>query len=187
MRGGDKLQEPVDGMPLLRNRVQTVALVSRSVLVALAPPDTPRDAALHAMVADLHATPLTCPDAAEGLSGTLRNAVAQLPHCERFMVLPADLPEITADDLATILRSAEGDADHLIWQGATIDGKAGHPILFDAVLRLDFATLTGDTGGKDVLRAHAQHLRLVALPDDHARCDLDTPEDWTAWRRKTGL
>ena len=42
MRGRDKLLEPVDGMPLLRQRVLTALAVSRQVSITLPDRDHPR-------------------------------------------------------------------------------------------------------------------------------------------------
>mgnify|MGYP006184317219 CR=1 FL=1 len=44
-------------------------------------------------------------------------------------------------------------------------------------------TLSGsDEGARSVLVRHRARLRLVPLPGHHATTDLDTPEDWAAWR-----
>ena len=42
--------------------------------------------------------------------------------------------------------------------------------------------LRGDDGGRAVVRAAADRMQLVPLPGQRARRDLDTPEDWAAWR-----
>ena len=51
-----------------------------------------------------------------------------------------------------------------------------------ADLRDDLMTLKGDEGAKSVIVRHRARLRLVPLPARHATTDLDTPEDWAAWR-----
>jgi CTP:molybdopterin cytidylyltransferase MocA len=59
---------------------------------------------------------------------------------------------------------------------------AGHPVVFPKDLIADLCALTGDTGAKDIIQAHKNRLRLIALPDDHATLDLDTPESWQDYR-----
>ena len=134
----------------------------------------------------LPVTPLALPDAAEGMSGTLRAGVAALPDCARFMVLLADMPDLTAADLTSILAAPATAPEALIWRGATASGKPGHPILFSASLRRRFAALTGDNGGEVVTAPLRAQTQLVALPGTHARLDLDTPEAWAAFRASTG-
>ncbi|MFZ3583063.1 nucleotidyltransferase family protein [Loktanella sp. DJP18] len=177
MRGTDKLAEVVDGQPLLR-RVAAQAAAVTDTFVALHH-DADRRLAL---LGDLPVTPLLVLEAAEGQSGTLRGAVAQLPDCEAFLVVLADLPDITGDDMAEVIATRAHHPEALIWRGATPDGKPGHPILFDASLRQRFVTLSGDDGGAALVKPLANRTHLVRFNDDRARRDLDTPEDWAAWR-----
>jgi CTP:molybdopterin cytidylyltransferase MocA len=182
MRGIDKLAEEVAGQPLLRRIATLARAVSDPVFVALPHADHPR----LALIAGLDVIPLILPDAAEGLSGTLRAGVAALPDCRRFMVLLADLPALQAADIDLVLNAPGAAPDALIWRGATAGGRPGHPILFDAALRPRFAGLSGDGGGESLVRSLQERTHLVPLPGDRARLDLDTPEDWTAWRASGG-
>ncbi len=180
MRGADKLLEPVDGMPLIRQRALTALAASPVVFIALPAVDHPRAD----RVADLPVTLIAVPDAGGGMAVSLRIGVASLPKCNHFMVLLADMPEITKDDLCHML--ALLDADHLIWRGSDATNTPGHPIIFGASLRSDFADLTGDMGARAIIARNATRTRLVRLPGRHATCDLDTPEQWADWRRETG-
>ena len=174
MRGRDKLLEVVEGQPLLRRQAAMAAEVG-PVFVAL-----PEHGADRLFVLDgLPVTPLALPEAAEGQSGTLRAGVAALPPCPAFFVLLADLPEIGAADLRALLEARQDHPDCTIWRGATPEGKPGHPILFDAALRL-----LPDDGGAPLVREEAARTHLHRYADDRARLDLDTPEDWADWRAR---
>jgi molybdenum cofactor cytidylyltransferase len=177
MRGRDKLLEIVDGMPLLRQRALAALGVSAQVFITLPAPNHPRAMALNGLAVKI----IPIPDATTGMSASLRHGVAALPECNHFMVLLADLPEITRADMTSL--ATQIDPDHLIFRGQTTDGTPGHPIIFDTSLRPLFADLTGDNGGKDIITAH--RTKLITLPDQHATRDLDTPEDWAAWRAQT--
>ena len=179
MRGADKLLEDVGGMPLLRRQVKMAAATGAPVYVALGPEQQSR----RAVIDDLGATIIETADAHEGMGGTLRGAVPHLPECTAFMVVPADLVALQTEHLKTVLDAARhDDTDHLIWRGATQDGAPGHPIVFSNALRQEFVALSGDTGGAPVVKRHADATCLVTLPDEVARLDLDTPEDWALWR-----
>lgn len=181
MRGADKLMETIGGVPLIRRQAMAALDTGLAVHVALPAMDHPR----HQALAGLDIMPLVLPESGEGMGGTLRAGVAALPDAPRFLILLADLPEITAADLALVTHApAEGA---LIWQGAMANGTPGHPVAFDHSLRLAFAALRGDEGAKSVIKAHVGARRLVTLPDTHATRDLDTPEEWAAWRVETGI
>lgn len=179
MRGRDKLLEDVQGQPLLCRQVKLALAMQQPVFIAMQEGADQRKAA----IADLPVTVLTVPDAAEGMSGTLRGAVAQLPHAPAFMMFLGDLVALELSDLRAVAAARTANPDYLIWRGATEDGKPGHPIIFDAALWPEFTHLRGDTGGEAIIKSHKDQTYLVNLPGQRARFDLDTPQDWEAWRK----
>lgn len=172
MAGRDKLLEVVDGVALLR-RQALAALASGVGPVAVTLPVA--QAARGAALAGLPVTLLAVSEAAEGMSASLREA-ANWAKGEALMVCPADMPEITAEDFATMARAYEGAP----LRGTDDDGMSGHPVVFPPELLAQVARLTGDEGARSVLRAHPP--RAVPLPDRHATTDLDTPQEWAVWR-----
>ncbi|MGZ2257756.1 nucleotidyltransferase family protein [Roseobacter sp. A03A-229] len=184
MRGADKLLEEIDGVPLLRRQAELACSVtSAPVLVALPPAPHPRYQCLDALAVNR----VPVPDAKEGMNASLRTAFAALPpDAPAAMLLLADLPELTRDDLNDVLQAIDLKSDIQIWRGATEAGKPGHPIVFAATLFPAFAKLSGDGGGRDVVSQAGEHVKLIPLPGQRARRDLDTPEDWAAWRAERG-
>ena len=178
MRGRDKLMEDIGGEPLLRRQARLARGIG-PVTVALPPPPHPRYTAL----SGLDITPLPVPEAAEGMAASLRRAFAALPlDTPAAMVLLADMPALEASDLARLAAAVDLTGETLIWRASTADGKPGHPIIFAAALFDQLKQLRGDDGGRAVVRAAADRMQLVPLPGQRARRDLDTPEDWAAWR-----
>jgi molybdenum cofactor cytidylyltransferase len=184
MDGRDKLLEAVDGRPLLRLVAERALAASRRVMVAL-PPDRPeRGTALLGLPVRV----ARVPDAATGMAASIRAGVkavgaTQPGPSDGIMVLPADMPDLTEADLTALIR-AFADAPDAIWRGTTADGRAGHPAIFPRDLWRALRALTGDTGGLPVIAAHSGRLRLHALPGAAAVTDLDTQDDWSAWRAR---
>lgn len=180
MGGIDKLMQEVDGQPLIRRQAAMArAATYAAVIVALPSPPHPRYCAL----AGLDVTSLPVPEAEEGMNASLRTGFSALPAgSPAAMLLLADLPDLTRSDLDTVFQAVDLKSDYLIWRGATLTGAPGHPIVFSAALFDQFTRLEGDSGGRGIVAAAAGKVMLVPLPDQHARRDLDTPEDWAAWR-----
>jgi len=182
MGGRDKLLEVVDGVPLLR-RQALMALATKAGPVFVTLPEAPHPR--YDVIDDLDVTVIPVPDAAEGMNASLRRGVAALPpDATAAMLLLADLPDLTTEDLITCLRGVDLASNVSIWRGATEDGKPGHPIVFAAKHFAAFAKLAGDSGGRDIVAAAQDQTQLIPLPGQHARRDLDTPQAWEAWRRE---
>lgn len=180
MRGIDKLLQEVDGKPLIRRQADIARSVTRGpVIVALPPGPHPRYEAL--VGADVVMLPV--PDATEGMNASLRTGFAALPtDADAAMLLLGDLPELTRADLARIALAHDPASDTLIWRGTTQSGRPGHPIVFSSKLFGQFSALTGDGGGREVVKAAGSRIAHIPLPGNRARLDLDTPEDWANWR-----
>jgi CTP:molybdopterin cytidylyltransferase MocA len=177
MRGRDKLLETVTGQPLLARQARLALGTGHPVLVTLRPGD--------ARARVLPKGPEHCdvPDAAEGLAASLRSGVAwaQRHRFTALMVLLADLPEITLDDLHAVEAHFEKDPGQ-ICRATDDSGKPGHPVIFPATVFDQLQGLTGDEGAKPIMARHSP--RLCRLPGLRATTDLDTPEAWAAWRAK---
>lgn len=180
MNGADKLLLAVDGAPLLRRQARIARSVTTGpVLVALPPPPHDRYAALDGV----DVTPVVVADADEGMNASLRSAMSRVPEvADHAMVMLGDLPDLTTDDLNFVLQSVEKYPENLVWRGATQDGEPGHPVVFARSLFAPIAGLSGDSGGRGIMRLAKNKLHLVPLPGSHARTDLDTPDDWRRWR-----
>lgn len=175
MRGTDKLMEDVGGQPLIRHQAKTLrAATSGPVIITLPAAPHPRYSALK----NLEILCLPVPDTATGLSASIRAALNALPpNTPRAMICLADLPDLTAQDLIAV---ATAPSQETITRGATETGKPGHPIIFDKSHFTALKSLTGDQGAKSLLKT--TKTTLVPLPGTRALTDLDTPEDWAAWR-----
>lgn len=181
MRGTDKLLQPVDGVPLLRRVAEHALAATSRVIVTL--PDL--ISARAALLSGLDLRLVAVPDAAEGMAASLRRAMAHVPaEAEGLMILPADMPDLTEADLGLVLGAFDAAEGQRIVQGTGADGTPGHPVVFPSDLLPGFADLAGDAGARSILRAHAQRITRIVLPDDHALTDLDTPEAWADWRAR---
>jgi CTP:molybdopterin cytidylyltransferase MocA len=182
MRGVDKLLQPVDGQPMLRRTAKRLrAATSGPVIVVLPPAPHPR----HDALAGLDLVRVEAARARDGLSESLRAGLAALPDtAEAVMIMLADLPDLTETDIRTVLQAVHLKSKTLIWRGATEGLKPGHPVVFSRRLEPELRALTGDDGAASIIRRHAGRVELVPLPGQRALLDLDTPEDWAAWRAK---
>lgn len=179
MRGQDKLLKLVEDTPLLRRTAERALATPGHVVVTLPAWDHPRAAALSGLPVQI----IEVPDAEDGMSASLRRAAATLPKTFRAMIiLPADMPDVTSEDILSLINGFESEITPTLQQATSTDGVPGHPVLFPADCFVSLRQLTGDEGARSVLHANRHRLRFVALPDQNALTDLDTPEAWSSWQ-----
>lgn len=177
MRGRDKLLEPVDGQPLLARMCQRAVDSALPTYVTLPDRNHPRAAHIGS------ATPVIVPDAGLGMSASIRRGVAALPdHVSGVMILPADMPDITNQDIRLLARHFQSHEGGIL-RATAADGTPGHPVLFPRRLFDALQQISGDQGARVLLKG--ENVQPVALPARHALTDLDTPEAWADWRSRT--
>lgn len=182
MRGGDKLLEDVGGEPCLSHMAKAALASADTVIVTLPAPDHSRAATLDGLPVRI----VIVPDHATGMSASLRAgaSAAISARADALMVLPADMPAL-APHLAALWQAYAQQPAGTILRAITETGEQGHPVLFPSDILHDFHTLKGDTGAAPILQRYAPRLHFHPLPHAHARHDLNSPEDWAAWRHAT--
>ena len=178
MAPDDKLMLPVQGRPLLRHLVKRVLQLSEPTLVVLPPEPHPRWQA----VKDLPLRKISYRDSAEGLSGTLRAAVAELPRAVTHLcVVLADLPSLEPTDFSQLFEQRHRHSGHLIWRPLSPNGQPAHPTLFHRDTFSAFAQISGDVGAKPVIDTFKSALHEFTSSRQGGSYDIDTPKDYETY------
>lgn len=183
MKGRDKLLETIEGVPLLRRQTEAAMASGCPVMVAL-PVSGPRHAALEGLKVTLTAVR----DAAEGMGATLRTAAlfaARHAPDRPMMILLPDVPGIGPFDIKTILNRFEAEGGDTVVRATDDAGQPGTPLIVPPRLIESFTRLTGDDGGRSALKG--EKVTKVKIANNRATTDLDTPEEWAAWRTAHGI
>ena len=179
MKGRDKLLEWIGDETLLKRSARRAVATGLPVIALLPPPPTPRAAELDGLVG----TRVTVPDASDGMSRSIAAGLGALPDSALgAMMVMADMPDLETGDLLTLASRFDALGGDTVVRAAGADGTPGSPALVPRRLFAALRSLDGDTGGRDVLTREAQD--ILPLPGRHALTDLDTPEDWAAWRAR---
>ncbi len=121
---------------------------------------------------------LTCDDqAAEGMAASLRTGIATLggTPAESAAICLADMPLLrpqTLDRMITALPEA-GAAQAIV---PAYRGRRGNPVLWRRALFPALLSLSGDAGGRELLRRHADQVLELAVDDPGVLEDFDTPD-----------
>ncbi len=181
MRGADKLLERIDGVPLLRRSAVAATATGVETLVVLGPGDDAR----RAVLAGLGLRIVTADLAAVGMAESLKAGLAAMEaEIDAVIVALADMPAVSGADYQRLIAAFAPDAGREICRATAADGTPGQPVLFGRRFFESLAAITGDQGARDVVRAAPEFVHPVALEGDAALLDLDTPEDWAAFRAR---
>lgn len=174
MQGRDKLMEMIDGKPLLRRVAERALQASDDVVVTL-----PQSSDRGGVLTGLAIRPVEVENADLGMSASISaGARAFKGLSDGIMILPSDMPDITADDLRAVIQNFE--LNKTITRGCTDNLSPGHPVIFPRDTFAALTELTGDQGAKSLLTG--KRVQLVPLPGNNAVTDLDTAKDWEIWR-----
>ncbi|MCY4303731.1 MAG: nucleotidyltransferase family protein [Aestuariivita sp.] len=176
MRGRDKLLEAVNGYPCIKVLADRANQADLNVYIVIPNLKHPRALA----VQDYNL--IVSENTKLGMAHSLKAGILGLPEeVTAVIVLLGDMPEITTNDLLSIIRTYR-ISNKFIVQATTSDGTPGHPVLFSRKYFGELTRLSGDRGAWKVIERHKDDQVFVPLPEQHAKIDLDTPEDWKQWK-----
>jgi molybdenum cofactor cytidylyltransferase len=174
--GSHKLLAEFDGVPLVKKSVQSVLAggVDEAVMVTGYRAGDIR-AALGDMAGDPRLSIVDNRDYASGMASSLRTGLRPLRgHADGVLVMLADMPGISADDLRKLVEAFRTSGGEVIIR-AVFAGKRGNPVIlpkatFDAISKLE-----GDIGARPVIEKSGLEIIDIDI-GAAAHLDTDTPE-----------
>lgn len=116
-----------------------------------------------------------CPDSHIGISHTIRCGIRSLPPLTEDDYLcfsVADQPNLTEN---TITRLLDATKEKPLTACVSCQGEMGNPTLFSVILADELLQLTGDKGGKAVMRRHPKnHIDIPCNPSELLDIDIKT-------------
>lgn len=118
----------------------------------------------------------------EGMGSSIAAGVkACLPNTEGFLIVPGDIPAISPELVGEILKRASENGIVVPRSGV----RLGQPVYFGRVCRSELEALSGDSGARNVLEAHRDHIQFIDVEDERVFEDIDTLEDYKRQREST--
>jgi molybdenum cofactor cytidylyltransferase len=91
------------------------------------------------------------------------------------MILLGDQPGITGNIINILLAAFLNERTKIIVP--LVIGRRTTPVIFPAAVFPELMEETGDIGGRNVLKRHANQVVELEMGQDYDDADLDTPED----------
>lgn len=174
MGAANKLLANIDGKPLVRLCAETALASSLAHIYVVTGHDR---SAVERALAGLAVTFVHNARHAEGMSGSIRAGLAALPvETAGAMILLADMPHVDAALIDRLIaRFGEEDKPDIV--APVRHDRIGNPVLWARPHFAALAQVTGDKGGRDLMRQHRMDIATVAAPTETVFSDIDTPQD----------
>jgi molybdenum cofactor cytidylyltransferase len=180
MGGHNKLLAELHGKPLVRVVAeQVLASKVSSVTVVTGHQAAEVERALRG----LNVTFVYNPDFPTGLASSLKAGIGVVPkEAGGALICLGDMPLIDARLLDRLIAAFAPDRGMLIAVPVS-DGSRGNPVLWSRRFFGELMSLEGDIGARNLIAQHTEVVAEVAVEDQGAFLDIDTPQALAAMQR----
>ena len=118
------------------------------------------------------------------LEGQLSSLLAALelvdrPGVDGLLMTLVDVPLVSAETVRAVVDAHARTRAPIV--RPVCKGRHGHPVVFDRRVFDELRHADAQIGAKAVVHAHASEIVEVAVDDQGAFQDIDTPEDYRKW------
>jgi molybdenum cofactor cytidylyltransferase len=124
----------------------------------------------------------------EGQASSLRMGLAahEATMVDAYYIGLADQPLIGPSEITDLLAAHQQRPAGCGFTQPLVDGLPGNPVVFTHQVRQDLLKATGEWGGRQWQKAHADQVQRWVTANPHYLIDLDSPEDLQAFTLRTG-
>jgi len=171
----NKLLQDLDGAPLVRHALDAIdcAEVAEIIVVTGADSNAIQDACGSGRWRFVrNANP------SAGLASSIRTGLAALPRSiAGVLIALGDMPDVSQALVSGLCQNFhQRGGEHIVYP-QTAARQQGHPVIWPRTLFSELCALEGDTGGKHLLRLHADRCCPVNVETNDIVADIDTPAD----------
>lgn len=179
-RFGDenKLLAPVAGTPMIARVIRTALRSSLDDGIVVLGHEAERVAET---LDEFSIATTTNEEYAAGQSTAVRRGIefAASADWDAAVVLLGDMPFLAPDTVDRLVEAYRSGVGPIV--APRYDGQRGHPVVFDRSLFDRLLDVTGDRGGRELVRDHPETV-LLDIEDPGVRQDIDTTSDLTDGR-----
>jgi molybdenum cofactor cytidylyltransferase len=118
------------------------------------------------------------PDFRKGMSTSIKKALLKINNqeVEGFFLILGDQPLITSKIINKLIKSFSPGKGEIIVP--YFKDKRGNPVLFDIYWKDELMAVTGDVGGRVLIKAHPEKINRVNISDRAILFDIDQEKDY---------
>lgn len=127
------------------------------------------------------------PDFQKGMSTSIQEALKKidLQDVEGFFLILGDQPFITSSIINQLVISFSPGKSEIVVP--YYKERRGNPVLFDISWKEELMAITGDVGGRVLIKAHPERVKKVKILDEAIILDIDEEEDYLKAKKRFSL
>lgn len=94
-----------------------------------------------------------------GIAQSIALGIHALEEMDAWMFLVCDQPRLKSETISKLLETYQQSEKGIA--ALSFEGEAGNPVIFSEKYKKELESLTGDRGGKRILRAHLDDTELI--------------------------
>jgi molybdenum cofactor cytidylyltransferase len=113
----------------------------------------------------------------EGQSAAVKLGVkCSHPDSDGFMFLVGDQPYLNSSTINELIETFNSENDAIVVP--IYNGARGNPVIFPSTLKEDLLKLVGDCGGRKIIEAMRDSIKLITIEKGIEGTDIDTEEEY---------
>ena len=129
-------------------------------------------------------TTVFCKESQYGISWSIKAGIKAAKDADFYTFFVADQPNMKRETIERFLSfMAEGRYE---LGCVRTEEELGNPVWFSKKYKKELLSLTGDCGGKKILKKHIENARFFKVLEESELCDIDFPKEMQAMLTKQG-
>lgn len=169
--GVDKLQISFRGKPLLSYVLDLVSHINFKSKVIVY-----RDNSLLELIKKFPIKAIFNNGAAGGQSESIKRGIINSPDSLGYIFFTGDQPFLNINTVNLLLKAFENNPKKIIIP--IYKQIQGNPVIFPSIFKEELLGLSGDVGGRSIIRNHPNDILKVAINEEAPLMDIDTLNDY---------
>jgi len=117
-------------------------------------------------------------DFRKGMSTSIKKALQKIntQETDGFFLILGDQPLITSTIINKLIKSFSSGKREIVVP--YFKDKRGNPVLFDICWKDELMAVTGDVGGRVLIKAHPEKVKRINISDEAILFDIDEEKDY---------
>ncbi|QUH31683.1 molybdenum cofactor cytidylyltransferase [Vallitalea guaymasensis] len=169
--GKEKLLMKLDGKPMITHVIETIIKSDFKEIILVYQNEEIKKIAENYNVKHVYNQ-----SSITGMSSSLKCAIMEASETDAYMFINGDQPFVDSQVIEELITTFNNRKESIIVP--RYDGERGNPVIFGSNWKDDFLRITGDIGGRNIIKDNKEEVYYLDISESKWGLDIDTKEDY---------